>query len=60
MTGAAITENWSRGDLFFVGVVFVVFVFGVVVPGVRRTRDVDIEVVEPPTAAQRRWRRPPD
>ena len=50
--------NWSRADVLFVGAVLVVFVFGVVVPAVRRTRDA--EIFDAPTAAQRRLRRPPD
>jgi len=55
-------DNWSRGDVFFVGAVLVVFVFGVVVPAVRRLRDAEIFDPEPPAPVVmlRRWRRPPD
>lgn len=56
------TEGWSRSDVFFVAVVVVVFVFGVVVPAVRRHRDAEILDPDPvaPVVMLRRWRRPPD
>lgn len=52
----------KRADVFFVGVVAVVFLFAVVVPAVRRHRDAQILDPEPvaPVVQLRRWRRPPD
>lgn len=52
------TSGWSRTDVIFVAAVAVVFVFAVVVPAVRRTRDE--QIFAEPTRLQRRWRRPPD
>lgn len=52
------TQDWSRGDVFFVGVVLVILVFGVAVPAIRRHRDAEILDPEPlaPVVLLRRWR----
>lgn len=56
--GRAVTGGWPKSDVLFVAVVAVIFLFGVAVPAVRQHRDR--EIFDPPSGAQRRWRRPPD